>query len=62
MARTVAAFATIGGGSLVQIILWKEAEMTYFDALTKYSMMWVLYLLVGLLIGEHTLRWLKKSE
>jgi hypothetical protein len=62
MARSVAVFVTVAGGSLAQIALWKDAEMTFFDALTKNSWIWIPYLLVGLLIGEHTVRWLKKVE
>ena len=60
MARSTAAFVTVAGGSLAQIVLWKDPGMTFFDALTKNSWLWILYLLTGLLMGEHTMRCLKK--
>lgn len=62
IARCVAGLVTIASGSLFQIVMWKRSAKTYFDALTEHSWLWILYLLIGLLIGEHAIRWISKRK
>jgi hypothetical protein len=62
VARIVSAFVIVLGGAAIQIALWKTTDRTYFDALTRHSYLWIVYLLFGLLVGEHCLRLMKREK
>ena len=62
VARIVSAFVILLGGAVIQIALWKTTDRTYFDALTRHSYLWIVYLLFGLLAGEHFLRLMKREK
>jgi membrane protein YdbS with pleckstrin-like domain len=59
IARVVAGGIVLLVGGAVQILLWKTTAVDYWTALSSHSYLWLLYLLVGLFIGEHILKWLK---
>src|SRR5437763_501980 len=50
------------GGAAIQIALWKDPDRTIFDALMEHSYLWIIYSLLGMLIGEHCLRLLKRKR
>ena len=60
IARTISVLVCLLGGGALQIGLWKTSDRTYFDALTQYPYLWTVYLLLGLLAGEHCLRLIKR--
>jgi len=56
IARIVSALSTVLIGSFLQIFLWRNKTSTIVGALFHYPILWMLYLLIGLLIGEHIIR------
>jgi membrane protein YdbS with pleckstrin-like domain len=58
IARVIAGAIVFIVGGATQILLWKTPAMGYWMALSSHSYLWLVYLLVGLFIGEHILKWL----
>jgi hypothetical protein len=58
----ISALVCLLGGGALQIVFWKTADTTYFDALTRHPYLWIVYLLLALLIGEHSLRLMKRKR
>jgi hypothetical protein len=61
-ARTISALVCLLGGGALQIGLWKSPDKTYFDALTQHPYLWIVYLLLALLVGEHSLRLMRPKR
>lgn len=61
IARAISALVCLLGGGALQIGLWKTPDKTYFDALTRHPYLWIVYLFFALLIGEHSLRLMKRK-
>jgi hypothetical protein len=59
IARAVVAIIFLGGGSLCQIALWLREDRSLALALAHWPLLWVLYLLVAVAIGERLHRWIK---
>src|ERR1700735_5448847 len=59
--RIITAVVILVGGAAIQVGLWKTSDRTYFEALTRYSLLWVVYLLLAFIIGErlHRLKLLR---
>jgi len=47
-------------GSSVQLILWKNEQTTFTEALFKHAAAWIVYLIVGGVIAERAMRLFKK--
>ena len=60
IARTISLLVWLLGGGALQIGLWKTSDRTYFDALMQHQYLWIVYLFLGLLAGEHCLRLIKR--
>jgi hypothetical protein len=60
VARVISAVVVLVGGAAIQIGLWKTPDRTILDALTQHPYLWIIYFLLGLLIGEHCLRLIKR--
>ena len=60
IARTISLLVWLLGGGALQIGLWKTSDRTYFDALMQHPYLWIVYLFLGLLAGEHCLRLIKR--
>jgi len=56
IARKVSALVCVLGGGALQMALWKTPDKTYLDALMRHPHLWIVYVLVTLLAGEHCLR------
>lgn len=48
-------------GVVVQLILWKNGETTFNEAIFKYPAAWIVYLIIGGVIAERLLRRFKKQ-
>jgi len=59
VARAIAALVCLFAGGTLQIVFWKTPDRTYLEALTQHSYLWIVYLLLGLLAGEHCHRLFK---
>jgi hypothetical protein len=62
IARIVGVLAALVCGGAAQITLWRKPGGTSFDALTQYPYLWIAYALIGLLVGEHCLRIIKRRR
>ena len=62
LARALAGIVFVCGGSAMQLLLRKSAERGIADALLHWPLLWLVYLLSSLLIGEHLHRFLKKGD
>jgi hypothetical protein len=60
IARIIGAGATLVGGATLQILLWKSPSVDYWNALCSHPYLWPLYVLVGLFLGEHALKWMQR--
>jgi len=49
-------------GSLAQILLWKNDQTTFIEALLKYPAAWIVYLIIGGVIAERAMRLFKKQS
>lgn len=56
IARCVAAITTIILGVGLQYLLWGGHGKPFFTVLFSWFPLWILYILIGLLAGEHTFR------
>lgn len=59
-ARIISALVCVIGGGALQIGLWKTPDHTYLEALAQYPYLWVVYLIIALLVGEHSLKMMKR--
>lgn len=59
-ARIISALVCVVGGGAMQIGFWKTPDRTYLEALAHYPYLWVFYLIVALLVGEHSLKMMKR--
>lgn len=60
IARTISALGCVLGGGALQMGLWKTPGNSYLDALLQHPYLWIVYLLLALLAGEHCLRLIKR--
>jgi hypothetical protein len=60
LARCLTGVIYVVCGSGLQLLLWKNAERSIFEALVHWPVLWIAYLFVSLLIGEHLLRFIKR--
>jgi hypothetical protein len=61
-ARTVAGLAFVIGGGATQLLLWGQPRKDWVTALKSHPFMWFIYFLAASIVGEQSLRWLKKQE
>jgi hypothetical protein len=61
VARTISVISFVFVGTLTQTLLWKKSGSSYFDALSHWPFLWIIYFFIALLIGEHSLRLMKKK-
>lgn len=59
IARIIAGGVTVVGGGALQILLWKTPLTNCWDALASHGYLWLLYMLLGLFIAEHILKWME---
>ena len=62
IARILVIIATATIGICCQLMFWKTESKTVFQALLIMPFLWFVYLLVGVLVGEHVLRILTNRE
>lgn len=60
VARIVGTLTVLVGGGMLQIALWGKPGEAGLDALLRHGYLWFFYILLGLLIGEHALKWMKR--
>jgi membrane protein YdbS with pleckstrin-like domain len=48
---TVVIYLVCGVG--IQLLLWKTPERTFYEAITHWGLLWVVYLFVTMFIAEH---------
>ena len=56
VARALFAIIACGIGGVLQVALWKTADMSFFDALAWHPYLWIIYFLIAHLITEQCLR------
>jgi hypothetical protein len=61
-ARVIAGGVTVIGGGALQILLWKTPLTGYWNAVVSHGYFWLLYILLGLFIGEHIVKWMKRLD
>lgn len=61
-ARVISAAVCLIGGGMLQIAFWKTPDVTYAAALIRHPYLWIIYFLVALLAGEHSLRLMKRKK
>lgn len=49
-------------GVVLQLVLWKNDQTTFIEALFKYPAAWIVYLIVGGVIAERAMRLFKKRN
>lgn len=62
MARVISAAVCLIGGGILQVVLWKVPDESYADALIRHPYLWIVYFLISLLVGEHSLRLMKRHK
>lgn len=48
----------VGGGATAQWALWGEPGQAWYRALLRWPVLWLVYVVGGLMIGERIHRWL----
>ena len=62
VARALSVIICLFVGGALQIGLWKTTERTYCDALVAHPYLWIVYVLLACLVGEHALRVMKRPR
>ena len=62
IARIISAIVFFVVGVGMQLSLWKTSERTALDALMQHPYLWIIYLILALLAGEHCLRRMKRKS
>jgi len=60
IARALVGIIFLAGGSVCQIALWMREERSLALALAHWPLLWVVYLLLAVAIGERLHRWVKR--
>jgi hypothetical protein len=62
LARIISFIAFVVGGGGIQLALWFKNGRGFFESLIHWPFLWAIYLLGALLIGEHALKFMKRSD
>ena len=53
-------FLAVGTGGLIHWLLFRQADESVWETLSRYPFLWILYVLVGLAVAEHLFRLLSR--
>lgn len=60
-ARIIAGLSLLVGGGTVQVLLWRKHGEAWFNALGRHGYLWLVYFLLAMMVGEHSLKWIKRK-